>query len=85
VIISADPRVEVFVSKELDVPGISKRSDVYRQGVRDCLLSRFFGVTFRADQRPPEGTVEFDAYFSGWERGWQIYEEYRSKHQEANR
>lgn len=48
-----------------------KRSAVYRQGAVDVLRLKLEGrhilVPYRA------GTVEFDAYFSGNDRGWAIW------------
>lgn len=48
-----------------------KRSAVYRQGAVDVLLFKLKGRRIQAPYRA--GTVEFDAYFSGNDRGWSIW------------
>lgn len=44
-----------------------KRSEAYRRGVAELLRSKILGSTFPHPFRP--GTAEFDAYYSGVERG----------------
>jgi hypothetical protein len=47
------------------------RSPEYRLGMIDLLQRRYNGLPFTGRYRP--GTVQFDAYSSGVERGWALY------------
>lgn len=74
-------RAEVIVDAAL-AHG-NKRSAVYRQGAVDVLLLKLEGrhilVPYRA------GTVEFDAYFSGNNRGWAIWRHLNEGETEAKK
>lgn len=54
-----------------------KRSAVYRQGAVDVLLFKLEGRRIQAPYRA--GTVEFDAYFSGNDRGWAIWRRFNEE------
>ncbi len=47
------------------------RSSVYRLGAIDCLCRRTTGVEL--PKRYKMGTVEADAYWAGFDRGWMIW------------
>ena len=62
-------RAEALV--DADLAHGDKRSAVYRQGAVDVLLFKLEGFRIVVPYRA--GTVEFDAYFSGIDRGWAIW------------
>ena len=79
--------VEAMVVTEIDNPLFIKRSAEYRAGVKDCLLTRFCGFRFGhagfSGELHPAGTVQFDAYEAGHERGWAMYRAWQAEHQEV--
>ena len=54
------------------------RSAVYQQGMADVLRYRLQGIAIPQVHRP--GTVEFDAYYSGNERGHVLWRKLRARH-----
>ena len=64
-----EARIQGAVSEELRIG--DARSTVYRQGLVDVLRFRFQCIPIPVRYRP--GTVEFDAYHAGNERGWILW------------
>jgi len=62
---------EIAVAVDEELSHGDKRSLVYRQGMVDVLRLKFHGTPLPTPYRP--GSVEFDAYYSGNERGHQLY------------
>lgn len=72
-------RAEAIV--DADLAHGDKRSAVYRQGAIDVLLFKLEGRRIHVPYQA--GTVEFDAYFSGNDRGWQIWRRFNEGKTEA--
>lgn len=62
---------EQIVAETLDKPGSPKRSHAYRRGMLDTLRFRLEGAPIRCPFL--QGTAEFDAYFSGNDRGHGVW------------
>jgi len=62
---------EIAVAVDEELRHGDKRSPVYRQAMVDVLRFKFHGMPLPTPYRP--GSVEFDAYYAGNERGHQLY------------
>jgi len=73
----AEADVEILAAVAEELKRGDARSAVYQQGMADVLRYRLRGVTI--PRRYRAGTVEFDAYYAGNERGHVLWGKLREK------